>query len=181
MMDTGKGDGLTAFLAVWGAILSSITFGWTLYKDLRDRPKIRITARLRIMGHRSGDGAPFVADPNMKIEGAGDELFIVVSVINVGRRRFKWKGLGGTYRTPVNGKKTFLVGTRFLPKILEEQEALDEWAELNKEIAEGNIEGLHIWDGEGHEWKVSKADMERLRKDIKTFVALPLDPINSAS
>jgi hypothetical protein len=58
MMDIGKGDGLTAFLAVWGAILSSITFGWTLCKDLRDRPKIRITARLRIMGHRSGDGAP---------------------------------------------------------------------------------------------------------------------------
>ena len=131
------------------------------------------------MGHRSGDGAPFVADPSMNIEGAGDELFIVVSVINVGRRRFKWKGLGGTYSTPVNGKKTFLVGTRYLPKILEEQEALDEWAQLNKEIAEGNIERLQIWDGEGHEWKVSRADMERLRNDIKKFVQLPVEPTDS--
>jgi hypothetical protein len=55
-------------------------------------------------------------------------LFIVVSVINIGRRRMRWKGLGGTYRTPVNGRKTFIVNARNLPKILEEQEALDELA-----------------------------------------------------
>src|ERR1700686_2333975 len=43
---------LTAFLAVWGAILSSITFGWTLYRDLRDRAKIKLTAEVRRIGRR---------------------------------------------------------------------------------------------------------------------------------
>ena len=50
-------SGLTQFLAVWGAILSSITFGWSLYRDLRDRAKIKVSAELRRIGQRDGDGA----------------------------------------------------------------------------------------------------------------------------
>ena len=138
---------MTAFLAVWGAILSSITFDWTLYKDLRDKAKMRLSARLRIIGRREGDGALFVANPSLNIQGAGNQLFIVVSVINIGRRRMRWKGLGGTYQTPVNGRKTFIVSTINLPKILDEQEALDEIAELNQELVDGNLRGIHIWDG----------------------------------
>ncbi len=164
---------MTAFLAVWGAILSSITFGWTLYKDLRDKAKIKLTARLRIMGKRGGDGALFVAHPSMNIEGAGDQLFIVVSVINIGRRRINWKGLGGTYRIPVNGRDTFVVSTQNLPKILEEQEALDEIALLNQEIVNGNLKGLHIWDGAGRTWKVSGKDIKKLKADIEEYVEKP--------
>ena len=174
-MTADNTGGLTTFLAVWGALLSTGTVGWTLYKDLRDKPKVKVTARLRIMGRRSGDGALFAADPAMNIEGAGDELYIVVSVTNVGRRRFNWKGLGGAYFRPVDGKTSFLVATRFLPKILEEQEGLDEWASLNDSIAEGNLKEIRAWDGSGGEWKVPKKDMVKLREDIKRFAvkALP--------
>lgn len=166
------GFNLTPFLAVWGAILSSITLGWTLYRDLRDRAKVKVSARLRIMGRRAGDGALYVADPKLNIEGAGDQLFIVVSVVNIGRRRFRWKALGGTYRTSVNGRKSFLVSTRNLPKVLEEQEALDEIADLNADIARGNIKSLKIWDGSGNEWKVPSSDMRRLHADLRKHVDL---------
>lgn len=167
-----RGLNLTTFLAVWGAILSSIMLGWTLYRDLRDRPKVKLSARLRIMGRQAGDGALYVADPKLNIEGAGDQLFIVVSVVNIGRRRFRWKALGGTYKTPVNGRKSFSVRTRYLPKILEEQEALDEIADLNADVARGNIKSLKIWDGSGNVWKVPWSDMRRLRTDLKKHVDL---------
>jgi len=107
-------SGLTKFLALWGAILSSITFGWTLYRDLRDRAKLKIKAELRRIGQREGDGAFFTAAPDMPIHGVSEKLFIVVSVVNVGRRPLRWKGLGGTYRHEVNGRKGFLVSARYL-------------------------------------------------------------------
>ena len=163
---------MTQFLAIWGAILSTITFGWTLHRDFRDRPKIKVTARLRIIGNRAGDGALFVADPNLNVEGASDALFIVVSVINIGRRRFRWKGIGGKYRHPVNGKNNFLVSPHHLPKILEEQEALDEPIELNEEIARGNLKELYVTNGTGNHWKISDKDLEKLLADLHEHVDL---------
>ena len=66
---------LTSFLAVWGAILSSITFGWTLYRDVRDRAKIKLTAQLRRIGRRDGDGAYFSIEPGSNIAGAKRTAF----------------------------------------------------------------------------------------------------------
>jgi hypothetical protein len=71
-----------------------------------------------------------MADPGMNIAGMGDQLYVVVSVTNIGRRRMRWKGWGGKYRKPVNGKDGFVVSARFLPKMLEEQESLDEFTDL---------------------------------------------------
>ena len=62
-------SGLTKFLAVWGAILSSITFAWSLYRDLRDLAKIKISGELRRIGQREGDGAYCTAAPNLPVEG----------------------------------------------------------------------------------------------------------------
>ena len=137
---------------------------------MRDRPKIKVTAKLRIIGTRAGDGAPFSADPSLNIEGASDALFIVVSVINVGRRRFRWKGIGGKYKHPVNGKNNFLVSPHHLPKILEEQEALDEPIELNEEIAHGNLKELYVTDGTN--WKISGEDLKKLLEDLHKHVDL---------
>jgi hypothetical protein len=49
---------LTTFLAVWGAVLSSLTAAWSVRKDLHDKPKIKLKATLRCIGLRQGDGAP---------------------------------------------------------------------------------------------------------------------------
>ena len=160
------------FLAIWGAILSTFTLGWGLYRDLRDRPKIKVSARLRIIGQRSGDGAPFAADPSLNIEGASDVLVIVVSVINIGRRRFRWKGIGGKYQYPVNDRDTFLVSPHHLPKILEEQEALDEVVELNEEIARGNLKELYVTNGTGDHWKISDKELKQLLADLHKHVDL---------
>jgi hypothetical protein len=163
---------MTTFLAIWGAILSTLTLGWTLYRDLLDRPRINVTARLRIIGRRSGDGAFFAADPKMNIEGASDDLVIVVSVINIGRRKFSWRGIGGKYIHPVGGRGNFIVSAQHLPKILEEQEAHDEIVLLNEELAYRNLKELYVNDGTGRHWRVSKKDREKLLEDIKKHLDL---------
>ena len=129
----------------WGAILSSITFGWTLYRDLRDRAKIKLSAEVRRIGRRDGDGAYFSGAPDLNIAGASEGLFVVISVVNVGRRPIRWKGVGGRYRHPVNGKTAFLISARFLPKTLNEQEAHDEFTDSNEQFVEGSIKRLYVW------------------------------------
>jgi|SRR5579859_875265 len=164
-------SGLTKFLAVWGAILSSITFGWTLYRDLRDRAKLKIKAELRRIGQREGDGAFFTSAPDVPVQGASEKLFVVVSVVNVGRRPLRWKGLGGTYRHEVNGRKGFLVSARYLPKNLQEQEQHDEFFDFqppfDQELAKGRVKRIYIWDVAGREWSVSRRNLKKLVADAK--------------
>lgn len=160
---------LTSFLAVWGAILSSITFGWTLYRDVRDRAKIKLSAELRRIGQRDGDGAYFSIDPGLDIAGASEQLFVVISVVNVGRRPMRWKGVGGYYRHPVNGKGGFVINARFLPKTLEEQEAHDEFTDLDSQFTSGNVKRLSIWDVAGRKWNVSRRDMKKIAADAKKY------------
>lgn len=168
-------SGLTKFLAVWGAILSSITFGWSLYRDLRDRAKIKVSAELRRIGRREGDGAFFTADPDLPIHGVSEKLFVVVSVVNVGRRSMRWKGLGGTYRHAVSGSKGFLVSARYLPKTLQEQEQHDELFDFeppfDQELANGQLKRLYIWDVAGEEWSVPRRDLKKLVADAKKHIA----------
>jgi len=175
-MKTDNSNDLTAVLAFWGAMLSSITFGWTLYRDLRDRAKIKVTAQIRRIGQREGDSQWYAAEPSMNIHGLGDELYVVVTVTNVGRRRMNWKGWGGTYRTPVNGRNTFLVSARYLPKILEEQEQHVEFTGVDEQISTGNLKAISIWDGVGRRWHVSRRDMKKLRADIEEYAQTPDEP-----
>jgi hypothetical protein len=163
-------SGLTKFLAVWGAILSSITFGWTLYRDLRDRAKVKIKAELRQIGQLE-NGKPFTAAPDLEVPGTIANLFVVVSVVNVGRRPMRWRGLAGTYRHPRNGKNGFVVQTMHLPRTLQEQEQHDELIAMEEpfrnELIQGGIKHLCILDVAGRKWNVSRADMKQLVADAK--------------
>ena len=158
---------MITFLAVWGAILSSITFGWTLYRDLRDKAKIRVTASLKRIGKQKEDGAPYAVEPSLNIRGLGGELYVLVSVVNVGRRRMNWNGWGGSYRAAVDGKKSFVVSARALPKILEEQESHSEFTGVEKQFGTGNVKSIQIWDGAGRKWHIPRSDIKKLQADIK--------------
>jgi hypothetical protein len=86
---------------------SSITFFWALYRDQLDRANLKVTAKLRRIGRREVDGQWYASQPSINFRGLSDELFVVVTVTNIGRRPINWKSWGGTYRTPVNGHSTF--------------------------------------------------------------------------
>ncbi len=161
---------LTSFLAVGGAILSSITAGWTLYRDLRDRAKVKLSADLRRIAP-GGEGKLLIVRPDLNIEGATRDLYIVVTAVNVGRRPMRWEGLGGYYFRPVDGKKGFRIFTQGLPKLLGEMEAHTELAEFTEQFANGNAMRLQIWDGAGGEWSVPRRDIKKIVTDAEKFQA----------
>jgi hypothetical protein len=47
---------LTDYLAIWGAVLSTILAGWSIYKDYLKRYRVRVEAGFRVVFQ--GDGSP---------------------------------------------------------------------------------------------------------------------------
>jgi hypothetical protein len=174
-MEPDKSDVLTQVLATWGAVLSSITFFWALYKDQLDRANLKVTAKLRRIGRREIDGQGYASEPSINFRGLSDELFVVVTVTNIGRRPINWKSWGGTYRTPVNGHSTFVVSARELPKMLDEQQEHVEFTGLDRHLGTGNLKGIQVWDGTGRKWEVPSAEIKELLSDIKKYAVPPAD------
>jgi hypothetical protein len=110
---------LTAFLATWGALLSTFGLGWNLYRDLHDRARVRLDARIRRLG-RGDDGRMFAVSPNVPVADATQQLYVCITVVNEGRRPVLITTWGGTWIEPRNGRSNFVIYGRELPKMLTE-------------------------------------------------------------
>jgi hypothetical protein len=167
---------LTEFLATYGALLASVGLGWNLYRDLLDRAKLEVSVDVRRFA-RGEDGTVFVVKPDLPVEGATEQLYVVMSVVNVGRRPVVWKGWGGKYFKPVDvghgrGKKSgFTIVGRALPKMLREAESHSEFTELTSDLrpASENVKSLFMWDSSGKFWKVSRRQLKELKRDARRF------------
>lgn len=162
---------LTTFLATWGAILSSVTFGWNLLRDLRDKAKLTISANVRAIITRI-DGAQLAVKPELLGDDEYSILHVVISFANVGRRPLRLKSLGGLYKEPVNGKRGFVVSARDLPKTLAEAEAHDEYTDFVPPFTNDNLKELYVSDSFGREWKLSGRQLRQLRKDCKQYASM---------
>ncbi len=159
-------DTLTKVLATWGALLSTFGFGWTLYRDLRDRAKLKISVHLRRMA-RDTYGRLYAVNPDLPVE-ASEKTFVVISALNVGRRPVKVSAWGGGYKKPKNGKKHFFVVPIGLPKILDEWEGIDEFTEeLHGHI--DNIKYLAVRDASGGQWKASNKELKEVKRGIQSL------------
>lgn len=168
---------LTPLLAIWGAFLSSIALGWNLYRDLSDRPKVKVEAKVRRIVVAPG-GQWYASAPNLDLPGASQQLFIVMSVVNVRRRPVRWQGWGGVYRKPVNGKTSFIVIPRGLPKTLNEGDTFGEYTDLQASgyPADDTVKRLQAWDSTGRVWKISWLQMKKLRKEVREAIAANENP-----
>jgi hypothetical protein len=158
-------DHLTQFLAAWGAILSTFGLGWSLYRDLLDRAKLQVSAKVRRIT-QSLDGKYYAVRPDMPVQ-ASEKLFVIMSVVNTGRRPAMWQGWGGKYRkSEAEGNSFFIVGQN-LPKMLQEGETHSEMTELNDDLrpASANVKRLYIWDPAGKEWALSRKQLKELKRE----------------
>jgi hypothetical protein len=162
-------DVLTKVLATWGAILSSIGFGWNLYRDLHDRARLQVKARARRIVP-SPDGRWYQADPGLPIADASQQLYVVMNVTNIGRRPLQWQGWGGKYINRVNGKDTFVVIPTQLPKMLGEGETHSDLTETLIPVIE-NVRRLYVWDASGKNWYLSRRAMKKLRAETIKYRA----------
>jgi hypothetical protein len=162
---------VTTLLAVYGALLSSITLGWNLYRDLHDRARLRVVARLaRIAPADTGTGQLFAVAPHLPVANATEQVFVFVDVTNVGRRPVRWDGWGGKYYTPKNGKKSFIILPIQLPKMLHEGES---HTEFTPELVAGidNVKRIFIWDAAGKKWKLPRRELTKLKTAVQKHLA----------
>jgi hypothetical protein len=156
-------DALTKFLAAWGAIVSTFGMGWTLYRDLLDRAKLQVTCAVRRIT-RGADGKYFAVDPNLPVQ-ASEQLYVVMNVVNIGRRPVMWQGWGGRYHErEEEGTAFFIVGSN-LPMMLQEGQSHSEMTPLedNLKPASENVRQLYMWDPSGKEWSLSRKELKRLK------------------
>jgi len=160
-------DYLTKFLAAWGALLSTFGLGWTFYRDLHDRARLKIGAHIRRVV-QSTDGKWYAIRPDLPVGGASEQLFVVVDVTNVGRRPVKWIGWGGDYHKPVNGKSSFSMIPIALPQMLNEGASHSEYSEHLNPAGE-NVKRLFIWDAAGKYWYLSRRALRKLKEESRKF------------
>jgi hypothetical protein len=166
-MQSPSQDNLTKFLAAWGAILATFGLGWTLYRDLLDRGKLQISANVRRIG-RSADGKYYAVRPDVNVE-VFPKLFVVMSVVNVGRRPVLWQGWGGKYRKRQTDGSGFYILPQNLPKMLQEGESHSELTALEADLrpANENVRRLYVWDAAGKEWALSRKQLKALKKEAR--------------
>lgn len=156
---------LTKFLAIWGASLSTFALGWNFYRDLLDRPKLYVTAALSRLAVGE-DKKVYAVKHDLPVMGTSTQVFLMLSVTNVGRRPVMLKAWGGRWRSPVNGKKEFILLAGDMPKMLREGEFHQEPIPDLNAVSE-RVKCLCVWDSSGKEWKVPNREFRKLKEEAR--------------
>lgn len=159
---------LTSLLAFYGAALSSIALGWNLYRDLRDRARLKVRMHIRRIV-RSPDGKWYQVSPDLPVDGASEKLFLVANVTNVGRRPVMWCGWGGKYDKAQHDKKAFRIVPSVLPVMLNEG---DSRSELTDDLAAAseNVKALFIDDAADKRWYLSRRGLRKLKQERRKYL-----------
>jgi len=136
---------ITAVLAIWGAILSSITFGWNLFRDFMQRGRLRVTC---YVGNIFGD--PTISSK---------KLLLVWNVTNIGKEPVVLTNIGGSYR-----KTAFVVNTRNpLPHTLAASDYFTGFSD-DLSVLKPDLISLTAYDSLGRTFKAPKKAIKELKR-----------------
>ena len=138
----------TTVLAVWGAVLSTISLAWNIRRDLFDRGKLEVVCYLATI--QSEGGRP------------DSTLYLVYRVTNVGRRAVVVTHLGGA-RT----KKThFMVMPKQpLPRTLEPGQYFLEYTDSR--FLHDRPATLWAVDSLDRHWRLPRRALKRLLREVQ--------------
>ena len=135
----------TAVLAIYGAVLSSFTLGWNLYRDYIQRGRLRVVC---YVGHIVGDAAI-----------SSDKNWLMWRVTNIGKEPVVLTHVGGSF-----GKTHFMINTREpLPVTLKPGEYYSTQTD-DFSILEGRLEYLSALDSLGRTFKASKKSTREMKR-----------------
>lgn len=139
---------LTTFLAVWGALLSSVGLGWNLFRDLNNRGRLRVSCYLANLVSE-GEGV----DPN---------TYLTWCVTNIGKQPIMVTHIGGARKDC-----HFMIKTKnILPKMLQPGEYFLECSsELT--ILKDDLKTLHAIDSLNKYYKAPGKVVKKLKEDFK--------------
>lgn len=142
---------ITTFLAIWGAIISTFVLGWTIYRDLSEKGKIKVSC---FIGNQVGG----FANPEKDV--------LVYTITNVGKKPIYIKLIGGAFT-----QKHFLLSSSQIPKMLQPGEYIVESSE-DLSIFDRDLKHLWVIDSLDNYWKISKKNMKFLFDTIKKEKAI---------
>ena len=100
----------TELLAIIGAIGSAVAITWNFIKAIQDRAKLKVTAMVgRIIPHHA------------------DQDYLIITIINIGRRPVLVTGWGGKMKRSVKGKRVFKIIPHVPFSVFKEGEYRDEY------------------------------------------------------
>lgn len=139
---------MTPLIAAYAAFVSTVLAVWTIYRDRRERAKLKVNASFRVLWSSAG-----VIDK---------KPHLCISMTNVGRRPLVVQGIGGAFReTTCYGTKGFMVMPRYLPKTLNPGEYHDEiYHEFD--FVKPDLRTLYAYDTTGKRWHVKTKNVKEL-------------------
>lgn len=158
---------LTAFLATYGALLSTAGLGWNFYRDFHDRAKLKVTLSLRaqVANHA---GRTFVVAPSL-VADSNPTVFGHMDITNTGRRPIYVEGVAGKWKTPVNNKDGFvIIPENHLPQQLSEGQSTYQLVPELDTFSD-NLRSLYAYDSTGKKWKVSRKELRKVIADAHKY------------
>jgi hypothetical protein len=152
-------NSITQFLAIYAALLSSIGFGWNLYRDLCERPKLKVRALLRMMA-TSTDGRQYAVLPDLPVKKDSQRIFVEINAVNLRKRPVHIEYCAGKYREPVEGHSHLAMIPIRLPITLQEGESVSEFYD-DPSLVNDNVISLCLVDSTQKAWKVSRRNLKR--------------------
>lgn len=140
---------MTFVLSVWGALLSSITFGWNLFRDVTETGRLKVTCYV---------GS--IITPGV---GADPRQLLCWNVTNVGREPVVLTHIGGGYKSGTE----FLVNTRNpLPMTLKQGEYIVDFTDDLSVLGE-RLNFLCAMDSLGRKFKAPWLQVRKLKAKYK--------------
>ena len=137
---------LTDYIAIYGAVLSTIAIAWNIYNNLQDKPKVKVKAEFGVMTSTKGAEGPF----------------FFIKAINNGKRSVYLSSVGLR-----SGEENLLnMKTIGLPCELKGGESHNEWFEID-ELKNRQFDFAWYQDATGRLYK-SKSIKKKLNNYFKS-------------
>jgi hypothetical protein len=141
----------TGIIALWGAILGTITLVWNICRDVLDRPKLKVMTYVMEVGAR---GMGVVA------------VVLTYSIVNEGRRQITVTNVGGKVKHhPTNATYFAILYERefgTLPQTLAHSQTCSVSCR-DLSVLNDNLEECFAVDSTGRRWKATEESMKGLR------------------
>lgn len=163
---------ITRCVAVYGAVVATVTAIWKIYTDLRDKGRLKIELTVGRMLSASGAAVTMTMTPEGPVPiNLSDRDRIFMTVTNVGRRPIKVAKVGGFQgaRFGINRlglrRQGFIVYPHNLPRMLEPGDSVTEWMDDPKDIEPVRV--MYVWDSTGRGWRVPRRVLGQTKRRVR--------------
>ena len=148
----------TTWIALYAAVVSTVTAAWNIRNGIRDRARLVFDLRFRK-----------VVQGNYLIDAEDlDGAVLVLTITNAGRRPVTINTWGGEYRRTSGDQKPFFIVVPYqLPKKLDESQQVDEFARDFALTFSRGARQMFVTDSSGRRWPIPKSLVKRAARDFE--------------